>query len=260
MHRKNAQALRHWRQLKEAKKPSPENLLRLSLVERKRTIMKKLRISAIFAIVFLALAVGVQAQANASAFTGAWVLDREKTSAKDFPQKLQNYRMLVAESENMLKVQSQVEGRVEIEVNRDRAREVGPNITPNSVGAPLGQSAAAGTTPSGAPKNSYSGTLALSFTPGQFVYDLSGKEVKVEIKRGEKVNGFARITAKLDKNGKTLKLTTLRREKMPYGEMETNVWETWKLSEDGKSLKFTRTVETPTVRDELTMMLTRPAQ
>ncbi|HEY0099238.1 MAG TPA: hypothetical protein VGB76_09810 [Pyrinomonadaceae bacterium] len=201
---------------------------------------------------------GVKAQSKASAFLGAWVLDKEKTSAKDFPKKLQNYRMVVAESENLLNVKNQVEGRVEVEISRDRAADVGPNITPNTVGAPPGQRAG-GLTP-GAPKSNYSGTLALSFTPGQFVYDLSGKEVKVEIKRGEKVNGYARITAKLDKNGKTLKLTTLRREKMPYGELETNVWETWKLSEDGQSLKFTRTVETPTVRDELTLMLSRASQ
>ncbi|HEX8423528.1 MAG TPA: hypothetical protein VF634_08955 [Pyrinomonadaceae bacterium] len=221
--------------------------------------MKKLRFSLIFATLFLTLAVGVQAQTSASAFTGPWVLDRQKTSAKDFPQKLQNYKMLVAESENMLKVQSQVEGRVEVETSRDRARDVGPNVTPNSVGAPLGQAAGGGGGPATS-KTSYSGTLALTFTPGQFVYDLSGKEIKVEIMRGEKVNGYARIKAKLDKSGKSLQLSTIRREKMAYGEMETNIWESWKLSEDGKSLKFTRTVETPTVRDELTMFLTRPAQ
>jgi hypothetical protein len=220
--------------------------------------MKKLCFSVIFALLFLTPSVGVKAQSKASAFLGAWVLDKEKTSAKDFPKKLQNYRMVVAESENLLNVKNQVEGRVEVEISRDRAADVGPNITPNTVGAPPGQRAG-GLTP-GAPKSNYSGTLALSFTPGQFVYDLSGKEVKVEIKRGEKVNGYARITAKLDKNGKTLKLTTLRREKMPYGELETNVWETWKLSEDGQSLKFTRTVETPTVRDELTLMLSRASQ
>jgi hypothetical protein len=226
--------------------------------------MKKLCFSVIFAVVFLGPLVGVKAQTgapaqpSAAAFTGAWELDKEKTPAKDFPKKLQNYRMLVAESENLLNVKNQVEGRVAVEVSRDRAAEVGPNITPNSVGAPAGQRAG-GTLP-GAPKSNYGGTLALSFTPGQFTYDLSGKEVKVEIRSGEKVNGFARIKAKLDKSGKSLQLTTFRREKMAYGELETTIWESWKLSNDGKSLKFTRTVETPTVRDELTMMLTRPAQ
>lgn len=220
--------------------------------------MKKLCYSVIFAALFLMPLGGVKAQTTASAFTGAWVLDKQKTSAKDFPEKLQNYKMVIAESENMLNVRSQVEGRVEVERSRDRARDVGPNITPNSVGAPPGQSAGA-LTPA-APKSNFSGTLALTYTPGQFVYDLSGKEVKVEIKRGEKVNGYARIKAKLDKSGKSLQLTTIRRERMPYGELETNIWESWKLLDDGKSLKFTRTVETPTVRDELTMILSRPAQ
>lgn len=224
--------------------------------------MKKLRYSVMFAVVFLTFVVSLKAQttgANVSAFTGAWVLDKEKTSAKDFPQKLQNFKMLVAESENLLSVKSQVDGRVEVEVSKDRAANVGPNITPNSVGAPLGQAAGGGGSVA-VVKNSYSGTLALSFTPGQFVYDLSGKEIKVEIKRGEKVNGYARIKAKVDKNGKSLQLTTIRREKMAYGEMETSIWESWKLSNDGKSLKFTRVVETPTVRDELSMMLTKLAQ
>lgn len=224
--------------------------------------MKKLCFSVIFAVVFLVPFVCVKAQANASGFTGAWVLDKEKTSPKDFPKKMQNYKMIVAESDNLLNVKSQVEGRVEVEISKDRAADVGPNVTPSVVaGSTAGQSTGSTSSPSaGTFKSSYSGTLALFFTPSEVTYKLSGEEVKVEIKQGEKVNGIARIKAKLDKNGKTLQLTTFRRMKTSYGEMETTTWESWKLSGDGKSLKFTRTVETPTARDELTMMLTRPPQ
>lgn len=224
--------------------------------------MKKLCLSVMFAGVFLASAAGVKAQTSAAAFTGAWVLDKEKTSIKDFPKQLQNYRMVVAESENLLNVKSQVEGRVEVEVSKDRAAPGSPNITPQSVvGSNNGvrSGGGLGDVSTGA-KSSYGGTLSLYFTPSEVTYKLTGEEAKVELRQGEKVNGVARIRAKLDKSGKTFQVTTFRRMKTTYGEMETTTWETWKLSNDGKSLKFQRTVETPTARDELTMVLSRPAQ
>lgn len=224
--------------------------------------MKKICFSVMFAVVFLASVAGVKAQSSASAFTGTWVLDKEKTSSKDFPKKMQNYRMVVAESENLLNVKSQVEGRVEVEISKDRAADSGPNVTPQSVvGSNTGvRSGGAVSGPAGVAKSSYSGTLALFFTPSEVTYKLTGEEVKVELRQGEKVNGHARIKAKLDKSGKTFQVTTFRRMKTQYGEMETTTWESWKLSGDGKSLKFQRTVETPTARDELTMFLSRPAQ
>ena len=262
MHRKNHSARRGRRRpIKETIIPFPENILGLSPVERKRSTMKKLCHSVMFAVVFLAFAAGVEAQTSASAFAGAWVLDKEKTSPKDLPKKLQTFQMLVAESENLLNVKSQY-NRVEVEVSRDRSNSVGPNVSLGTVaGSTVGQSSGgSGTTSAGQPKASYGGTLALAMTPNAVTYNLDGKEEKVEIKKDDKVIGVARIKAKLDKNGKTLQLTTIRRQKTPYGEMETSTWESWKLSGDGKSLKFQRTVETPTQRDELTMMLMRPAQ
>ena len=43
--------------------------------------------------------------------------------------------------------------------------------------------------------------------------------------------------------------------KTPNGEIEIITREVWKISEDGRSLKLQRTVETPTARDELVMVL-----
>jgi hypothetical protein len=224
--------------------------------------MKKLCFSVMFAGLFLASVVGVRAQdaqPSASAFTGAWVLDKVKTNAKDFPEKLQNFQMTIAESENLLNVRSQY-NRVEVEVSRDRAANVGPNISLGTVaGSTAGQSSGSTTSSAGQVKIGYGGTLALAMTPTAVTYKLDGKEEKVEIKKDDKVIGYARIRAKLDKSGKSLQLTTIRRQKTPYGEMETSTWESWKLSGDGKSLKFQRTVETPTQRDELTMMLSKAA-
>ncbi|HEX8638386.1 MAG TPA: hypothetical protein VF692_10010, partial [Pyrinomonadaceae bacterium] len=59
--------------------------------------------------------VGIKAQSPISAFTGNWMLDREKTKTnKDFPQKLRNYKMVVGESDNLLSVKSQIDGTVEV--------------------------------------------------------------------------------------------------------------------------------------------------
>ena len=43
------------------------------------------------------------------------------------------------------------------------------------------------------------------------------------------------------------------------GDIEITVREVWKLSKDGKSLRFERTVETPSARDEVVMVLARSA-
>jgi hypothetical protein len=226
--------------------------------------MKKICLSLVFALLFLSAAVGIKAQSPVSAFTGTWVFDKEKTNtSKDFPQKLKNYKMLVGESENQLHVKSQIEGPVELQASRDRAASnsdiVSNSSSRTTAASPTGVSA----TTVGAAENTkpnYGGTMALYFTPNEATYNLSGEEVKVEIKQGDKVSGIARVRAKLDKNGKTLKLTTIRRTHTPKGEMEVTVWEVWKISDDGKSLRFQRTVEAPAARDEIIMFLTKSDQ
>lgn len=223
--------------------------------------MKKFCFRVAFALVFLLPVMGVQAQSKVSAFTGGWVLDREKTSGKDLPPQLRNYKMLVGESENLLNVKSQALGPLEIIASRDRSSGT-PNIVANprtSSASPTGVSATTlGAAEAG--KANYGGTLALYFTPNEVTYNLNGEEVKVELKQGEKVIGIARIKAKLEKNGKTLQFTTIRRMKTANGEMEIFVREWWKISDDGKSLQLQRTIETPTARDEITMFMMRPAQ
>lgn len=206
---------------------------------------------------------GIRAQSKVSGFTGSWILDKEQKRDKNVPRKLKDYKMLVGEvvdgeSGNLLNVRSQVEGPVEIEVERNQAASM-PSIVANprtSSASPTGVSA----TSTGAvtvEKRTYGGTLALFFTPNEVSYNLDGKEVKVDIKQGGKVNGVARIKAKLDKSGKSLQFTTIRRTKTPEGEVEITTREWWKLSNDGNSLKLERTVEMPTARDEITLSLTK---
>lgn len=229
------------------------------------TAMKKICLSAVFALVFLSSVVGIKAQTqpSAAAFNGTWVLDKVKTSPKDFPQKLINYKVIVGESENLLNVKSQSEGKVEVEVSRDRVSRnigVGDNTAGRGASPPASGVAVASSRSVEAEKPNYGGTLALYYTPNEVTYNLNGEEQKVEIRQGEKVNGIARIKAKLDKSGKSLQFSTIRRMRTNLGEIEITMRETWKLSDDGKSIKLVRTVETPTARDQITMILTKPAQ
>lgn len=205
----------------------------------------------------------IRAQSKVSGFTGSWILNKEQKRDKNVPRKLKDYKMLVGEvlageSGNLLKVRSQVEGPVEIEVERTQAPNL-PSIVSNprtSSASPTGVSA----TTAGAvtvEKKTYGGTLALFFTPNEVSYNLDGKEVRVDITQGGKVNGVARIKAKLDKSGKSLQFTTIRRTKTPDGEVEITTREWWKLSDDGNSLKLERTVDMPNARDEITLNLTK---
>jgi hypothetical protein len=213
--------------------------------------MKKFFISLVFAFVFLSAVSGVRAQLQISAFTGNWMLDKEKTStSKDFPEKLKNYKMAVGGNESALKVKSQVEGKVEIE-SAGHGR-----VTPVTESASvMGRSQATGESSFGnTGKINYGGTMALFFTTNDATYNLNGEEVKVETPQG-----LVRIKAKPDKSGKGLQFTTIRRMKTPNGEMEITTREVWKLSEDGKSLRLQRSVETPTARDEIVMILAKVA-
>ena len=80
-----------------------------------------------------------------------------------------------------------------------------------------------------------------------------------KVKQGDKVNGSARIKAKLAKAGNQIQFTTIRRQNTMKGDIEITVRETWKLSKDGKQMRFERTVETPTARDQIVMVLAKAA-
>ena len=228
-------------------------------------VMKLAGVSLILCLISLAAASEIKAQsppASAALFTGTWVLDRENTNTgKDFPRKLKNYKITVAENETTLNVKSQVDGTVEIEVSRDRAADnsdIISNTASRSSTPPPGGSVSGNTLGSAKVERiNYGGTMALFFTPVEANYNLTGEEVKMDLKQGDKVNGTARIKAKLAKAGNQIQFTTIRRQNTMKGDIEITVRETWKLSKDGKQLKFERTVETPTARDEIVMVLAK---
>ena len=211
----------------------------------------------------LFLAGSARAQSKVAQFTGYWTLDREKTNtSKDFPERLKDFKMLVGEDQNRLMVKSQVEGAVEVRLQNQAPADSGVvastasrTTTPTQNGV-MATTAGSNSVSSGL-KDNYGGTLALYFTPPEITYDLTGQEIKIEPRPGDKVNRTTRIRAKIDKDGKTLQLTTFRHMKGPAGDVEITCRETWRISEDGKSLKFYKTVESPTYRDEITMVMTK---
>lgn len=211
--------------------------------------MKKIRFSLVFALVLLATATGIKAQSQSSPFAGNWMMDKEKTNTtRDFPQKLKNFKMAVTGTEANLNVRSQIEGNVDIQTAGQGTR----TAVTESASRVSGGQATGGSSSSANAKLNYGGTMALFFTPGEANYNLNGEEEKIETPQG-----LVRIKAKPDKSGKSLQFVIIRRMKTPTGEIEVITRESWKISEDGKTLKLFRTVETPTARDEITMYLNK---
>lgn len=226
---------------------------------KEMTIMKMAYVSLLFALISFSPLIESEAQSlpSAAPFAGTWILDKERTNtSKDFPRKLKNYKITVAESENLLNVKSEVDGQVEIEISRDRAAsnsEIVSNTgSRSSAPPPTGGVSGSSLGTAEAQKINYGGTMALFFTPNTASYNLNGQEVKLEIKQG-----VARIRAKLDKSGTQIQFTTIRRMNTLKGDIEITTREVWKLAKDGKSLRFERTVETPTARDEIVMVLAK---
>lgn len=212
--------------------------------------MKKIRFSFVLAFVLLLAVIGVKAQTQPSVFAGNWMLDKEKTNTtKDFPEKLRNFKLAVSGTESNLNVKSQIEGKVEVQAAGTGTRT---GITESASRISTGQQVGGSSVSSA--KVNYGGTMALFFTVNDANYKLDGEEAKIET-----AQGLVRIKAKPDKSGKSLQFTIIRRMKTPSGEMEVITRESWKLSEDGKTLRLHRTVETPTARDDLTMFLSKVA-
>jgi hypothetical protein len=216
--------------------------------------------SVLVAVVFLSLA--VSAQADHSGLKGTRALDRERTDVNnDLPENLKDFRMLVSSDQERLMVKAQVVGSVQPRTKEQGNALAGGLSTQGSrttSTSPNGVMATSGSTASASPlQASYGGTLAIYFTAPEITYDLSGKEVRVEPAPGDRVNGATRIRAKVSKDGKSLELTVIRKMKGSQGEAEITTRERWKLSDDGKTLQFHRTVQTPATRDNIDMTLAK---
>lgn len=230
--------------------------------------MRRNFLAAFAAAAVLFLAGSCFAQATLSGFEGNWAFDRDKTNMnREFPDQLQDYRMQVAVDQNNLIVKAAVVGPLEV-------KEIGNRTVGQAVSAAAGgrstttnQNGTMATSGGGIMGDTaqsmaamYGGTLVLGkFTAPQTTYDLT-KEVKIEPKSDDRLNGTTRLQAKASKDGHKMELTVIRRLKGPRGEIETTSHETWKLSQDGKSMTLFRSIEYGTmganpIKDQVTMVM-----
>ena len=86
--------------------------------------------------------------------------------------------------------------------------------------------------------------------PREVKYDASGKETTVDGRRGT-------TKLKMSKSGETITLKQVRSFEGRNGSMEITTIETWKLSNEGKTLTIESTSETPRGTRDSTMVFTR---
>jgi hypothetical protein len=182
----------------------------------------------------------VPAQTN---FSGTWVLDKDETGK--LPPQLEDYRMVVTQSEQQLTVETKVEGDF-----RPPQRESGEGF-PGGGGFPGGSGGGGfpggpggGGPPGGGPP---SGMMALGMVIPNATYSLDGKETTAEVE--EPMPGTATLKATWAKGGKGLELSVVRDLDFQGNSVTFTSKETWKLSEDGEVLKLERTIETPRGKD-----------
>ena len=219
--------------------------------------MKKGYFGLFFALVFLSATVTISAQTpSATAFAGTWTLDQNKTKMQDLPREFNNYRLVIAQAENKIGIKNNIDGQI----IPDTTSKSSSNVARTSDGI-WGDGRAQGAMV----KPEYGGSMALSksMTPPEVAYEVDGQEKTVEVRQPDgTVVGTAKTKAKLGKDGKSLQVTTVRRFKtMKAGQTEFIVYtrEKWDLLEDGKTLKYAKTVELPNATDDILLFFTKDA-
>jgi hypothetical protein len=201
------------------------------------------KVKAVFGILgmvvlgFSAISV-MAAQSN---FSGVWVLDKGKT--RSLPHGLKNYTMVVTQNEQQLVVESTVEGGSGPEASTDFGGYLGTGSMATEI---------------------RSGSLASAVVKPYAIYSLDGKETTAEQLWGtSKVK--SRFKAKWSKDGKTLDLTLIQRDKATEEHTSVRssaraqtsaltIREHWTLLEGGEALKVQHSVEVPVGADTVTLV------
>lgn len=210
--------------------------------------MKRITILALMFAVLVFCVADAAAQATADKFVGTWTLDKTKTKMQDLPPKLKNYTLVLAVNEKQINVKNQSEGNVEVAIKSNNTQSAGTNP-----GGFLNRTDGVNTN-SGA---NWGGTAAIFYSTVETTYDLDKQETVFEINDGKKVNGNVKLRAKIEKEGRALRLTQIRNTRNIKGDVQIIIRERWDLSEDGKTLKFQRLVETGSLRDQVDMVFTK---
>jgi hypothetical protein len=213
-----------------------------------------------FSILTLVLGLFLTASVNYSqtsdgAFVGTWTLNTVKTKMQDFPREFRGYKIVLDQNAESLNIKNFVEGAIEPRFKDDNRRAA---TTQESIWGDSKQASSSGLTV----KPTYGGSMALSkiFTPVELAYSLDGKEKNVDILQNGEVIGTAKTKAKLNKEGTSLEVTIVRKMKtMRAGQTEMTIYvrEKWDVIEDGKALKYSKTVELPSARDDIILFFNK---
>jgi hypothetical protein len=178
--------------------------------------MKKLSL-ALFAIAMMAAASFAQGKAN---YSGTWTLDKEKSTLGG-PMRIESMTLTVAQTDKDIKVET---------VTKRQA-------PPEGAGAPTAGA------PGGGPGRGPGGRGGFGAADGTTVYSLDGKETKTEV---DGPMGKMPVTHKGSaKTDGSLELSSSRTFSGQMGEVTMTTKETWKLTDDGKTLTVDRVNSTP---------------
>src|SRR5215510_12830417 len=240
--------------------------------------MKKLVATSLFSVALtLGLCGHCAAQSKTTDFSGAWTLDKAKTS--DLPPTLESYTMTITQDAQQLTVETDVQGEIGMRSesgSRGAGRggggfpgggRSGGGGFPGGIGFPGGGGRSGG---GGFPGGGMGGgipkdivmAMALQMAPPKATYTLDGNEtvIQMEAREGDadqpgQLGGNLVAKASWKNSGKILELQYTRQLKTPDGnERSVTSKDRWELSNDGKTLTIKRAVETPRGTHEVKLL------
>jgi len=239
--------------------------------------MKKLVVTSLFTVALtLGLCGYCAAQSKTIDFSGAWTLDKTKTS--DLPPTLESYMMTITQDALQLTVETDVQGEIDMRSESGShgagrgggfpgGGRSGGGGFPGGIGFPGGGGRSGG---GGFPGGGMGGgipkdrvmAMALQMAPPKATYTLDGNEtvIQMEAREGDanqpgQLDGNLVAKASWKNSSKILELQYTRQLKTPDGN-ERNVTskDRWELSNDGKTLTIKRSVETPRGTHEVKLL------
>jgi hypothetical protein len=243
--------------------------------------MKKLLATGLFTV---ALTLGLYgpcaAQSKATDFSGAWALDKSKTS--DLPPKLESYTLTVTQDAQQLTIETDLKGEIG---TRGGPGGQGGGRRGAGGGFPggSGPGGGGGGSPEGGPGGGGPGGgggvpggggfslpkdviigMALRMTTPKATYTLDGKQTTHQMEARESASGqppqpggSLALKASWKKGGRVLELQSTRKFKTPEGERNMTNKDRWELSEDGQTLTVKRIVDMPTGMEEFKLIFTK---
>lgn len=172
----------------------------------------KIILTAVFCIILSAAAVSAQDKTTATNFAGTWELDTAKSNLSE-RMRIESMTMNVTQTDKDLTVQTTTK-RAERPEGEKRGGD-------GSGGGRMGRGGGMGAGLMGGDMN--------------ITYTLDGKETMAD---------EIAVKAKFEKGGK-LKLVHTRSFETQMGVMSIKVIDTWELTDEGKTLKVKRNIETP---------------